>query len=276
MKRREMPVRVTLFVLLFVPVWFIPSEALSADRGWPRFYVEPSFTLLDRDLVEGAYTVAANGPKLVAQGSPSVLSIRLLTRIGAELTPNIELYGLIGGSSFHIDDFNFQSGLVAAYGGGARLKLQPGFYPERRLTVFLDYQFLTYQAERDGIAFDPIGANGRFVFVDSSNNPVYETASEKITWQEHVIKVGASGRQDFFEPYGGFQISFLDTSHEVTSQAAGAFPANHLNLHIRGDRFFGLFAGTYVYLNPRESTALFLEAHVQNETSITVGLRVNF
>lgn len=276
MKTRGVIVRMTLFVLLVVLIWFIPLEVFSADRAWPRFYIEPSFTFLYRDLVEGAYTVNANAPKQVASGSPSVQTIRLLTKIGAELTPNIELYGLIGGSSLHIDNFDFQSGLVPAYGGGARLRLQPRFYREERVSLFLDYHFLTYQAENDVIAFDPIGANGRFVFVNASNNPVYEIAREKITWREHVIKVGLSGRHDLLEPYGGFQISFVDTSHKVTSQPAPTFPGNQLNLHVHGNQVFGLFAGTYIYLDPRESKALFIEINIIDEASIKLGLRLNF
>jgi len=281
MKSSGLIIRTVLFLLLVLPIWLIPSEAFSADRAFPKFYIEPTFTFLTRNLVEDAYTIHAPGPIPVDSTSPSVDSIRLLLKLGAEITQNIEMYGLIGGSNMHIDDLNFQSGVVPAYGGGIRLKMEPGFYPEERLSLFLDYHYLTYHAEEDGIAFNPINANtGRYVFLNPSPpfNPQPRNASEKITWQEHVLKVGVSGRHELLEPYGGIQFSFVDASHQVTYPPGGAGQpgGGQLNLDIDEDLFFGLFAGIHIYLDPKERQAIFVELHAIDEDSITLGYRMNF
>ena len=280
MKSSGLIIRTILFLLLGLPIWLIPSEAFSADRVFPKFYIEPSFTFLSRNLVEDAYTINAPGSIPVAATSPSVDSIRLLLKLGTELTPNIEMYGLIGGSNMHIDDLNFESGVVPAFGGGIKLKMEPGFYPEARLSLFLDYHYLTYQAEEDGIPFNPINANtGRYVFLNPSPpfNPQPRTASEKITWQENVLKVGASGRHELLEPYGGFQFSFVDASHQITYAAgSGGQPGGQLDLDIDEDLFFGLFAGIHIYLDPKERQAIFVELHAVDEDSFTLGYRMNF
>jgi hypothetical protein len=276
MKSRGLVISLILFLLPVLPIWLIPSQAFSADRAWPRFYIEPSTTFLFRTLVEDAYTLQSPGGRQIPSTSPSVESIQFLLKLGTEITPNIELYGLIGGSNLQMDDLNFHSGVVPAYGAGTRLKMQPGFYQEERLSLFLDYRFLTYQATADGIVFNPTDTSGKPAFTTGAGTTVYEIASEKVNWQEHVIKFGASGRRGLLEPYGGFELSFVDTSHKVTSQPGSPFLANQLDLHIHGDIFFGLFAGIYIYQDPTERQALFVELHAADEDSVTLGYRMNF
>lgn len=237
--------------LLLLCVVSFPLKTFAQERfdGMPgHFTLELSTKFLERDITEK--------PGFCCFGtSASPTSSRLLAKLAVDLTPNFQIYGLIGGSDLQVDEFNgFSSDFGAAYGGGFRITV----YPETLrapVKLFLDGSFLRFRAE--GNIFETGTVLGTIT-------------KEEITWNEGVFKFGVAGRHDFFEPYGGFRFSFV----RGTDHLQGTTGSESLDFH--EDIVFGIFAGTDIYLDRFRQTAIFVEANIIDENSIAAGVKIRF
>jgi len=206
-----------------------------------RFTLDLSTKFMERDITEkpGACCFGT---------SASPTSTRMLAKLAVDLTPNFQIYGLIGGSDLRIDDFNgFNSDFGAAYGGGLRITVYPETF-RVPVNLFFDGSFLRFRAE------DTIFPGG-------------SPQDEEITWNEGVFKFGAAGRRGFLEPYSGFRFSFVRGKDNLKG-------IETLDFH--EDIAFGLFAGTDIYLDRFRQTALYIEGNIIDENSIAGGVKVRF
>ena len=117
-----------------------------------------------------------------------------------DITPNLQVYGLGGGTTLDIDEFNNYSADVLipqenwnglAYGGGIKITFYPKTF-HAPVKLFFDLSYLQFKTE-DTIFFPPAA----------------QEVKEKIRWQQYVGKIGLSGIYDYVETYGGVRISFV-------------------------------------------------------------------
>jgi len=239
--------------LLLLCLISFPARASAQQRfdGTPgHFTLDLNIKFLERDITEKADAV------FPFETSASPTSARLLARIAVDLTPNLQIYGLIGGSDLQVDEFDgFSSDFGAAYGGGLRITVYPETF-RAPVKLFFDGSFLRFRA-KDTVFISSTGLLG---------NPVDET----ITWNEGVFKFGVAGRHDFFEPYGGVRFSIVRGRDQLVGTTGSD------TLHFDEDIPIGLFAGTDIYLDRFRQTAFYVEANIIDENSVAAGVKVRF
>lgn len=244
--------KVTLVGLLLFCVVPIPTRTFAQERFQEttpgHFTLELGIKFLERDITEdpGAISLGTSTPALPT-------STRLLAKLAVDLTPNLQIYGLIGGSDLRVDEFDgYSSDFGTAYGGGLRITVYPETF-RVPVKLFFDGSFLRFHVE-DTItpAFGPRAG----LLTD-----------DKITWNEGVLKIGVAGRHDFFEPYGGVRFSIVRGQERLTGSET---------LDFNEDFVFGIFAGSDIYLDRSRQTAMFVEANIIDENSIAGGVKVRF
>jgi hypothetical protein len=238
---------VLLLYVIYFPARTFAQERFSETMPGP-VTLDLGIKFLERDITE-------KGDALLPDTSASPTSTRLLAKLSVDITPNFQVYGLIGGSDLQVDDFNgFRSDFGAAYGGGIRITVYPETF-RIPVKLFFDGSYLRFQAK------DTV-----FIPGSSIGNPLDET----ITWNEGVFKFGVAGRQDFFEPYSGIRFSFVRGRDHLEGTTGSD------TLDFNEDIVFGLFAGTDIYLDRFRRTALYIEANIIDENSIDAGVKVRF
>ncbi len=243
--------------LLLLCVMFFPARTSAQERfdGVPgHFTLELGAKFLERDVTEDAFSF---GGTPFDQTSASPTSGRLLAKLAVDLTSNFQIYGLVGGSTLRVDEFdNYSADLGFAYGGGFKISVYPETF-HVPVKLFLDFNILRFKTSSTVFTFifDPINGS---------------SADERIRWTEYVAKFGVSGRHDFFEPYGGVRISFVRGKDHVSTST------QVVDLNFSEDIPIGLFVGTDIYLDRRGQTALFVEANIIDENSIAAGVKIRF
>jgi hypothetical protein len=245
---------VSFAIRAFAQEPYPPQEPYSARGPFygmaGHFSLDLSTKFMERDVTENAF-IFGTTPIDKTHASPT--SARLLAKLAMDITSNFQIYGLIGGSTLRVDEFdNYNADLGFAYGGGFKISAYPETF-HAPVKLFLDFNFLQFKTD-DTIFFGPAG----------------ESVNETIRWTEYVAKFGISGRHDFFEPYGGVRISFVRGKDHIPTST------QTLDLNFSEDIPVGLFAGTDIYLDRRGQTALYVEANIIDENSIAAGVKVRF
>lgn len=218
------------------------------------FFLDFLTQIQTRDVMEkGELFDPVSGSQGTIKEKGNADSTRLLIRGGFRPTPQIELYGLIGGADLSIDEFEgFDASMSVAYGGGIRLVPYQSSYPGA-LYFFVDAQYLQFTAKDHVFTnFSGLGSIGQ---------------DEEIRWREYTAKVGLEANQDFFRPYGGLRFSFM--------RGKDIFSASG-RLNLREDDNVGIFGGTDIFLDPAKRAALNLEFSLFDVDAIGVGLRLFF
>jgi hypothetical protein len=270
MKARWNRAGLLLGILVLGSCWtsMAPAQGIDYPMSPPspspppfyRFSFGFQSELASRDVVEDEFVFNGfNFPR--TKGSADM--VRLLARFGVSLSDNFEIYGVVGGSSLSIDEFDqYNSGQNFAYGGGINWVYYEIPTYGGPVDLFIDYRFLRFRST-DQVLFHPCCDNSGNLIAD-------ELVDETIIWNEHRIKLGVSGRHDFFEPYGGIRFSVVrGKDHLPTS-------TQDLNLRFEEDNLFGLFFGSNIYFDPSEKAFFFIEGNVIDEDALNLGIRVRF
>jgi hypothetical protein len=271
MKARWIRFGLPLGVLFLGLFWTSAARAQGMDYPMPMPYPSPppfyrfSFgfqtELSSREIVENEFVF--NGANFV-QTKGSADMVRLLARFGVSLMDNFEIYGVVGGSNLSIDEFDrFNSGEKLAYGGGLHWVYYQIPTYGGSVDLFIDYRILRFRS-KDQVIFDP--------FVTQA------LVNETIVWNEHRVKLGVSGRHDFFEPYGGVRLSIVRGKDYIPIRNPPSNPGlvQDLNLRFEENNLFGLFFGTNIFFDPSEKAFFFIEGNVIDEDALNLGIRVRF
>jgi len=223
------------------------------ERAWGQ-PAEPPLTLT----VEGGFTSRdieesgnAGGGPYSASGTAD--SGRLLVTLAFKPIPQLTLYGVGGGASLQIDDFDgYSANLDGIYGGGLTLSANvlPG------ASVFLDGRYL--RSVTDNTVVMQCGANVLCPF----------GTGEKITWNEYRARLGVKSRF-FVSTYGGIQVSFVRADDHINQFQNSGVPAT---LHIEEQDQVGVFGGVTMPLDPQGRIRFFTEFNLFDEYAIRGGL----
>jgi hypothetical protein len=241
---------------------YFPSKSFGQERYYygPPGHVslELGAKYLGRGITEDGFTFNnTQYPKTDAWAT----STQLLAKLAIDFTPNFQIYGIGGGSTLHIDEFDGYSADVLipqenwnglAFGGGIKITLYPETF-HAPVKLFLDLSYLQFKTE-DMITFHP-------------NN---ELVNEQIRWDQYVGKIGLSGRYGFVENYGGIRVSFVRGKDHIPTST------QTLDLKFTEDIPVGIFFGWDIYLDRGMHTALFIEASLIDENSIAGGMKFGF
>ena len=212
-------------------------------------YIQLEAGVLSRDVVE-------EDPSLVGfKFRGEAVSTRLMAKVGVELGELADLYVQGGGADLSVDEFNNYDGdLSGAYGGGVRLNLYRS--PHRdRFTLFADFSALWFETD-DRVETEISGSR--------------EIVDETIEWNEYTALLGASGRYDGFQPYGGIRLSWIDGTDKIRS------PDFSADLDLEEDDNFGIFGGVDIFLDRTEKTALNFEVSLFDQDSFRAAIRREF
>ena len=259
---------VLLFISLAAFVSFLrPGNLFAYQEG--RIHFEASIEGLDRDIEEDNTLFLG---KIIPKERITIGSLRPMGKLSVRIIDAVEVYGLVGGSDLELKDFDYSSDFGSAYGGGVRFVLFRDNSPDMPFQLFADYRFLRFKTH-DRVFFlpsDNVDADGDgFLDTIPAGNPG-ELVNEKIQWKEHVFKLGVMGRHDEFEPYGGIRLSFVRGKDNIPS----AFQS--LTVDFKQSDTFGIFFGTSYYLSRSDRAALFIEASLFDQNSLTGGFRLGF
>jgi hypothetical protein len=182
------------------------------------------------------YKVYANGD-----------TTRLLARIGLTLE-RFDIYVTGGGAALTIDEFNGYDGKMApAYGGGLKLTLyeSPGY---ERFNLYVNPDILYFKTS------DTIDWNG---FIENHD----------ISWTEYGVKIGGSARYDYYEPYGGVELSY------VSGQETGP---NFGTADFKERDNIGIFLGANYFFDVTRRAAIYGEIDLGDTNNLKVGIRSRF
>lgn len=248
-------------VLLWIS--FVPSKCFGQERSyygpWPgHFSLELGAKYLGRNITEDGFNFGGQSyPKTDGWAT----SAQLLGKLAVDLTPNFQIYGVGGGSTLDVNEFDGYSadtllpqegGQNLAFGGGVKFTFYPKTF-RAPVKLFIDLSYLQFKSE-DMIFFPPAGEN----------------VNESIRWKQYVGKIGFSGRQGFIESYGGLRVSFVQGKDHIPTST------QTLDLNFTEDIPVGIFFGTDIYLDRGGHSALFIEASFIDENSISGGVKFRF
>ena len=272
-------IRIALVLIVFLLITFFGSDQVLArdlfmeEEEAPQIFgvtlgVETGVTsrdVLDKDVPSAG---------LNFQGD--AVSTKLLTKIGLRFFDRIEIYAKGGGADLSISEFNdYDARLAPAYGGGLHIDLYQGPRPDR-IKIFLDGSFLYFVTE------DTVQTLFCLDTIDPGQNCgdtefIPRMVDEKIRWMEGTILAGGSFRHDYFEPYGGVRLSFVQGDDKLDLKADSNFLAvDHLDIDLEEDDNFGIFFGTNIYLDRNEKSAISLEVSAIDQFAFTAGFKVVF
>jgi hypothetical protein len=201
--------------------------------------------------------IEEEGALLVGTGTGIADSTQLTARLGVQVAPPVLLFGEFGVADITIDEFDqYRSDMHPLYGGGARLVLFEGAYPET-LSVYSDVRVVRLKTDDQVIAC--IASCG-------SPTPVEALVDEEISWTEYGVGLGVRGRYEGFRPFGGFRVSRLDGTDRV-----GAVTAD-----IREREMVGFFFGVDILLDRDERAAITVQLSGIDENALRVGYKVAF
>lgn len=262
---------VFFILVVFICLSFRPSAAQIMERTHQpsyRFSFGVQTEVSTREIKEDSFVF--NGIEFPPTKAFAD-RVRLFGRLSVHFLDSIEVYGLIGGTDLAIDDFSgFDANFTLAYGGGVHIVYYrvPSLY--KALNLFINYRYMSFRAKSD-ILFQPVDCDlntNRCTIVTQSGLP--ELLQETIVWNEHVVKLGATGRHDFFEPYGGLSISIVRGEDRIPS------PTQKLRLDFREGDVVGLFLGTNIFLDRTEKALFFVEGSIIDKLSLNFGVRVRY
>jgi|SRR5579863_3184402 len=271
MRRKGMGVLIIsgLLALLVAPAGaqrYGYDEDLEGMR--PRAYVPPFYRfsvgieteLTSRDVEEDQFTAGGLPiPKTVGSADMT----RVLARVGFSPIDNLEIYGVVGGSTLQVDAFDgYNASMGGAYGGGVHWIFYEAPTFSGPVDLFVDYRFLRFRT-KDQIIFQPFDDFGNALAPG-------QAVDETITWNEHRLKLGVSGRHYIFEPYGGVRFSIVRAKDHLP------LPGQDTTLNVRENDIFGLFLGTNIYLPRADRVLFFIEGDVLDENALALGVRMRF
>jgi hypothetical protein len=99
------------------------------------------------------------------------------------------------------------------------------------------------------------------------NNAVTVIESHEISWTEYGIKFGGSARYDYFEPYGGISLSFLNGVESGPVFGTADFKESDN---------FGFFLGANYYFDPTGQASLYGELGGGDSGYVKVGIKSRF
>ena len=253
--------------LLFGILWF--SNGYGAEP-----YVQLEASVLARDVVEDV-EVVQDSEVVGFKFRGEAVSTRLLAKMGIEVWEVLDVYVQGGGADLSIDEFDDYDGdLTGAYGGGVRVNLYRSPFRDQ-LTLFVEGNVLRYTTDdsitilqectvKSGCSTDP-GSDFRRI------------ADEEIEWNEYTVLVGASGRMEGFDLYGGIRLSMVDGEDRIRAKPDSNFPAAFkTDLDLEEDDNFGIFFGIDVFLDRSEKIALNFEASIIDQDSFRAAIRREF
>lgn len=221
----------------------LSAQARAADFGYGGggsfFAVELTTEVQSRDVVEKGQILL--DPKVKGDA----VSTRFLLRTGIRPTPQFEFYLLGGGTTLRIDEFDFDSKMDAAYGGGIHMILFESPMP-RSMQLFMDARYLRFVAKDKITPLD---------------------IDETVRWNEVVGKFGIAGQNPFFRPYGGLRVSFVRAKDSL--ERVG-------KLSLREDDNVGFFGGIDIFLDPSGAASVNLEFSLLDVDSIRGGFQFSF
>ena len=195
----------------------------------------------------------------LVKGTPTgiVDSTQLTARLGVQLAPPVILFGEFGVADIMIDEFDqYRSDVHPLYGGGARLVLFEGAYPEQ-VSVYSDVRIVRLKTD-DRLIVCTANCSGPL--------PVEVLVDEEISWTEYGVSLGIRGRYEGWRPFGGLRVSRLDGTDRV-----GAVTAD-----IREREMVGFFFGTDIWLDRDERAAITVQLSGIDENAFRVGYKVAF
>ncbi len=245
------------------------SVVIGVPGAWAGPYLQLEVGVLSRDVVE-------EDPSLVGfKFRGDAVSTRLMVKAGVELFEFVNLYVQGGGADLSIEEFSdYDADLSGAYGGGVRLNLYRS--PHRdRFTLFVEGEVLRYTTDDHvEIEQDCTGLSG---CPDPPENFFPRLADEKIQWNEYTVKLGASGRFEGIEPYGGIRLSRVDGKDRIRAKPDENFSeAFHAQPDLEEDDNFGIFGGVDIFLDRTEKTALNFEVSLFDQDSFRAAIRREF
>ncbi|MBL7170525.1 MAG: hypothetical protein ISS46_00825 [Candidatus Omnitrophica bacterium] len=199
--------------------------------------------VFDKDLEpDTGNDIAFKGSRYLVKGTISPLE-------------NVDIYVKIGAGRDELDDggndVEIKSEVDLAYGGGLRANLIT--WEDSGMHLGLDAQFLRFDSGIDTVTI---------------SSTRYDSAAGNYTadqWQAALFLV-----KDFFQVsvYGGGQYS--DSSIEYDYDAGGQRGSDETE----NSDVFGALAGINIYVT--DTVICFIEGHLLDETSISVGLNARF
>lgn len=241
-----MSVRAVVLVLATALSALLPVFAHAASPV--SFGVE--LAVVSRDIEE-------EGALLVGTGTGIADSTQLTARLGVQVAPTAILFGEFGVADIAIDEFDqYRSDVHPLYGGGARLVLFEGAYPEH-LSVYSDVRVVRLKTD-DQVIVCVASCGGP--------TPVEALVDEEISWTEYGVSLGIRGRHQWWRPFGGFRVSRLDGTDRVGDVTAD----------IREREMVGFFFGTDIWLGRDERAAITVQFSGIDENALRIGYKVAF
>ncbi len=235
-------------VLVLATTASIMSVAPAHAASPVSFGVE--LGVVSRDIEE-------EGALLVGTATGIADSTQLTARLGVQVAPPVILFGEFGVADITIDEFDqYRSDVHPLYGGGARLVLFEGAYPEH-LSVYSDVRVVRLKTDDQVIVC--IASCG-------SPTPVEALVDEEISWTEYGVSLGIRGRYEGWRPFGGFRLSRLDGTDRVGDVTAD----------IREREMVGFFFGTDIWLDRDERAAITVQFSGIDENAFRIGYKVAF
>lgn len=231
-------------------------------------YIQIEVGVVSRDVIEEDPTLS----EFKFRGD--AVSTRLIAKLGLDLdVVNVYLQG--GWADLAIDEFNdYDASLSGAYGGGVRLNLYRSPYRDR-VTLFVEGSYLRYTTD-DQIE-TVVSCDARLGCPANTGIDYPLLADETIQWNEYTVLLGASGRYEGFNPYGGIRLSKLDGTDRIRTAPDSNFPSGfRANPDLKEDDNFGIFGGLNIFLDRSESTALNFEISLIDQDSFRAAIRRAF
>ncbi|MEO5658035.1 MAG: hypothetical protein ABIO65_07035 [Nitrospiria bacterium] len=187
-------------------------------------------------------------------------STRLVSRLGLQVAPVLLLFGEVGFADVAIEEFDdYRSDLHILYGGGARVILYDGAYPDRFM-IYSDVKITRLQTD-DRVTICTANCNDPVLL------PTEAVTDEEIDWTEYAVSLGIRGGQEGFRPFGGVRYSRLDGTDHI--QGEGTFD-------LRERTSLGFFLGADIFLDREERNAIMIQISGLDENAFRVGYKVSF
>lgn len=184
------------------------------------------------------------------------VSTKVIARLGVKPLRRLELYLQGGTANLHIDEFDdYRGDYSFAYGGGLILTLYE-YRGSGRFRIIAQGDALTFTT--DDTILTTIEEDGIEYVVN---------VREEIRWLEYTVQTAGIWRVNNWEPYVGVRISWLDSTDDIKDPRVG-------KLKLEEDENLGFMAGADVYLDPRETFAVNVEASLIDQASFKVGVKL--
>ncbi|HEY4485151.1 MAG TPA: hypothetical protein VI702_02350 [Nitrospiria bacterium] len=232
-------------------------------------YVQVETGIMARDVVEE--DPAITGFKFEG----GAVSTRLMVRLGLVREGVVDFYLQGGAADLSIDEFDRYAGKPdGAFGGGLRVYLFQSPY-RGGLSLFFEGNALRFSTrDRHRISVTCTAAHG---CPANDLSSIDLMADEAIQWNEYAALIGGSSRYDNMAPYGGIRLSMVDGQDRIRSETTLDFP-NGFNPtpDLSEKDNFGIFLGTYIFLDRSETTALNFEVTLVDQNSFKAAIRRTF